>query len=156
VRARTPSGSRSRGGTPLGVDVSATAVRRAQDAAAAAGVDGVRFTDVGVQGLADAAATDGSSPFDLVTASYLHGPSQGRRSALLLDAGELVAPGGYLFLLSHVMPDAAPEESGAVDALGFDDDTWELVRDETVDRAVIGPDGEVGGHPDRVVLLRRR
>ncbi|MGV0868905.1 FAD-dependent oxidoreductase [Corynebacterium kalidii] len=140
----------------LGVEVSATAVRRAQDAAAAAGVDGVRFTDVGVQGLVDAAATDGSAPFDLVTASYLHGPSQGRRSALLLDAGELVAPGGYLFLLSHVMPDAAPEEYGAVDALGFDDDTWELVRDETVDRAVIGLDGEVGGHPDRVVLLRRR
>ncbi|MGO1991339.1 MAG: FAD-dependent oxidoreductase [Corynebacterium sp.] len=137
----------------LGVEVSSTAAQRSRDAAVAAGLsgaDGVRFTDTGVLGIPEGEC------FDLVTASYLHAPSQDRRSSLLLNAGELVSPGGHLFILSHVMPDAAPEESGAVDALGFDLDAWELVRDETVDRAVIGFDGEIGGHPDRVVLLRRR
>lgn len=133
----------------LGVEVSATAARRSREAAAAAGVDGLRFTDTGVHGI-----PDGES-FDLVTASYLHAPSQGRRSSLLLTAGELVGPGGHLFILSHVMPDADPEESGAVDALGLDVDAWDIVVDETVDRTVIGLDGELGGHPDHVVLLRR-
>lgn len=143
----------TQGWDALGVEVSATAARRSRDAATAAGVDGVSFTDTGLVGLLE---SEGDHAFDLVTASYLHAPSQGRRSSLLLSAGELVAPGGHLFILSHVMPDAAPEESGAVDALGFDETAWELVRDETVERAIIGYDRELGGHPDRIVLLRRR
>lgn len=131
----------------LGVEVSSTAAQRARDAADAAGETEVRFTDTGVLGLAD----DG--PFDLVTASYLHAPSQDRRESLLRTCGELVASGGYLFILSHIMPEV-PEASPA--DLGLDADGWEILRDETIHRSILTPDGQVGEHPDQLLLLRRR
>ncbi len=146
----------------LGVEVSATAAQRSRDAATAASVDGVRFTDTGVLGLLESADEE---LFDLVTASYLHAPSQGRRENLLATAGRLVAPGGHFFILSHILagtdPDITSQSQDTVPpaelaALGLDTAHWTVVRGTTITRTVLAPDGTVTAMPDRAVLLQRR
>ncbi|MGY5765364.1 class I SAM-dependent methyltransferase [Brachybacterium sp. DNPG3] len=154
----------------LGVDVSATAVARAEAAAREAGVgpqadgadgsDGVpsapsaRFRADGLLGI------PAEERFDLVCASYLHGPAQGRRENLIAAAGERVARGGLLFLLSHLFGDEPVPADGAlasaaeIRALGLDDG-WECVRASTLPRTEARPSGEQVKLADRAILLRR-
>lgn len=185
----------TQGWATTGVEVSTTAAQRARDAAEAAGVaQWTRFTDSGLLGFRDdevagavgsagsidsAGSTGSPTGLDLVTASYLHSPSQERRESLLHIAGELVAPGGYLFVLSHILPDPAEHHEDSdhtghhehtrhtessepsshtaeLSDLGLDPATWHIVRAENVYRSAIFPDGTVAQSPDRALLLQRR
>lgn len=148
-----------------GVEVSATAARRAAEVAAAAGVsDRARFTDGGLLAFRDS----GAGELDLVTASYLHNPSQDHRESLLHTAGSLVGPAGHLFVLSHVTHEhldagtgtdidaaAHPDDAAEIGALGLDPAEWSLVRGEDVRRTVLTPGGDVVETADRALLLRR-
>lgn len=141
-----------------GVDVSSTAIARAQEDARAAHVpeDRLRFTADGLRGLpADAR-------FDLVTTSYLHAPSQDLRENLLRDASRLVAEDGRFFVLSHVLPsvdaDTPARASTGVETvaeLGLDPAVWEVEALCEHRSAVIVPTGEVVERLDRSLLLRR-
>lgn len=96
-----------RGWHATGIDISATAVARAEAAASDAGVAPTRIRFIAAD-LLDATAPDlwGDERFDLVTASFLHAPPEVElpRIEILRRAAALVAPGGYLFVLSHAAP----------------------------------------------------
>lgn len=149
----------------LGVDVSATAVGRAESAARRADVPAgrLRFRSDGALGI----PTD--ARFDLVCVSYLHAPSQDRREDLLVRASEHVAPGGRLFLLSHVL-DGEHDHDGATSAaasqegvtswadaesLGLDPVQWRVLRTAEPSRAVVIPGGDVIERADHALLLQR-
>jgi SAM-dependent methyltransferase len=100
--------------------------------------------------------------FDLVTASYLHGPAEFPRTAVLHRAGGLVAPGGLFVVIEHasVAPwswdqDAVfptPQESLAAFDLG---DGWTVERLEAPRRTATGPDGQAAEVTDNVIAVRR-
>ena len=148
-----------------GVDVSATAIARATDAAASRGLeaDRVRF----VSGDAASALPDGA--FDLVTASFLHSwEDDFPRIGILRSAADRVAPGGRLLVISHAAPPPwssaethahapvmlSPAEELALLALDTAEWTPELV--EVRARAATAPDGSPAHLDDGVLLLRRR
>lgn len=142
-----------RGWRVTALDVSAIALARAADHAAAAGVD-VELVHAGLLG-ADLGR------YDLVSAQY---PAllqeQGRSLAALLD---LVAPGGTLLFVHHAQSDLdhARREgfdpadhvlpSDALPALG---DAWEVLVHEERPRSVTG--GAGAAHTVDVVLRARR
>jgi len=152
-----------RGWRATGIDVSATAVSRAADAAAAEGIGAERaaFAVTPVSEIPDGA-------FDLVTSSFLHSPAGLPREDILREAARKTAAGGHLLILSHAAPPSwagadhahaghrflPPREEYA--ALGLDPSEWEPVIVEARTRDVIGPDGEPGTIDDGVLLLRRR
>lgn len=151
-----------RGWAVTGVDVSATAVRRATEVARARGLgtEHVRFLEVdAVQGLPDAA-------FDLVTASFLHSWERDfPRLQVLRSAAQRVAPGGRLLVLSHAAEppwahhhhDApllrGPQEELALIALPAEE--WATEIAETRERTGTDPDGQPATLLDGVLLLRR-
>ncbi|MGN5238867.1 class I SAM-dependent methyltransferase [Rhodococcus sp. SJ-3] len=156
----------ARGGwDATGVDISRTAVRRATDAARAAGlpVDRIRFA------AADLATWREDSSYDLVAASFLHSPVEFPRTDVLRHAAGLVAPRGHLVIVSHA---AFPPWAGAdaheghgdhrfpspqeeVEALDLEPGSWEVRIAETRARDAIGPDGTQVVLDDTVVVLRR-
>lgn len=149
-----------RGWQALGLDISATAIARARAAAADAGVE----TDFDV---ADLATWQPSGSYDLVTASFLHSPVELPRTEVLTRASAAVKPGGHLLIVTHaaVPPWADREEvehhtfltaRQEADALALDEDAWEEVRVEEVERDTKDPDGRPAHLTDGVVLLRRR
>jgi SAM-dependent methyltransferase len=103
--------------------------------------------------------------FDLVNAQYLHSPSADfPRTAILRRAAEAVAPGGTLLVVGHgrlapwswdptLRMATAPEVLAALD---LDDAAWEVVRCESPERAVTGPDGQEATITDEIVQVRRR
>lgn len=144
----------ARGWDTVGVDVSTTAVDRAEAAARAAGIgtDRLRFRTDGVLGLGEEAA------FDLVCCSYLHAPSQAKREELLARAGLLVVPGGHLFVLSHLLGDeeavATPQEQ--VTALGLERGHWDVIAAAQSPKTAELPGGGTLERLDLSLLLRRR
>lgn len=148
-----------RGWLATGVDVSATAARRASEAAEAAGVTGTAFVAGDLRDQPDEA-------FDLVTASFLHSPAEVPREDLLREAAKKVAAGGHLLITSHAGAPSwakahaahhaflSPEEEHA--RLGLAAQEWDLVLCETRQRSVASPDGEAGTADDGVLLIRRR
>ena len=155
-----------RGFDVTGVDLSATAVRRATAAAAAAGLQGsVRFR------AADVAAPDrwedGDGAYDLVTACFFQSPVELPRTDVLRRAASFVAPGGHLVLVTHAAPPswARPEDVGhhpfltpqeELDALDLDPGAWDVLACEIRTRAVTSPDGAPGTLDDTLVVARRR
>lgn len=163
-----------RGWRATGLDVSATAVARADEAARAADLDAgaARFV---AGDIADLAAA--GERFELVASSFLHSPAGRSREEILRLAAGLVAPGGHLLVTSHA---AAPpwsrgahahgsaDESGDahahrfptpvedVAALALDPEAWEVVVAEVRRREATGPDGAPAVLDDGVVLVRRR
>lgn len=161
------------GWAATGIDISGTAVRRASEAARAAGLadEQARFV------AADLSEFDGAEQFDLVSASFLHSTVTLPREAILRRAATLVAPGGHLLITSHAAPPPwakglhasregeatepvhehrfpSPEEELA--ALRLDKAEWETVFAETREREATGPDGVEATLLDGVVLVRRR
>ncbi|MFD1494450.1 MULTISPECIES: FAD-dependent oxidoreductase [Microbacterium] len=143
-----------------GVDVSATAVRRAAEFAAERGAD-VRF----VHG-DGAAAVEGR--FDLVLASFLHSrEADFPRIRMLRDAAERVAPGGRLLVVSHAAPPpwAAHESSDHHPGMRTPEEEWDLLEldpaawhPEIVEirrREATAPDGAPAHLDDGVLLVRR-
>ncbi|QEW02282.1 bifunctional NAD(P)/FAD-dependent oxidoreductase/class I SAM-dependent methyltransferase [Microbacterium lushaniae] len=143
-----------------GVDVSATAVRRATEFAATRGTE-ARF----VHG-DGAAAVEGE--FDLVLASFLHSrEADFPRIRMLRDAAERVAPGGHLLVVSHAAPPPwavhestehhpvmrTPEEEWGL--LGLDPEVWHPEIVEIRPRETTAPDGTPAHLDDGVLLVRR-
>ncbi|NLV78382.1 MAG: class I SAM-dependent methyltransferase [Rhodococcus sp.] len=157
----------ARGWAVTGVDLSPTAVRRAADAARAAGVPDDRAEFIA----ADLATWRGNGAYDLVTASFLHSPVEFPRTRVLRDAADLVASGGHLLLIGHAafppwatVPDRDAEDHGdhrflspqeEIDELALDPAAWDTVLAETRDRDAVGPDGTRAVLTDTIVLLRR-
>lgn len=151
------------GWTVTGVDVSATAIRRAADAARARGLGADRVTFVEVDAVD--ALPDGT--FDLVTASFLHSWERDfPRLHVLRSAAARVAPGGHLLVVSHVAPppwvrDLPPEAPILRDPrdelalLALPRDQWATELVEVRPRDVADPDGNPAVIEDGVLLLRR-
>lgn len=151
-----------RGWQVTGVDVSATAVERATAAARARGFNGDRARFVA----ADATAELPAGPFDLVTASFLHSwEPDFPRLDILRAAGDRVAPGGALLVISHaaappwshghdVPPMLSPAEE--LTLLAPDPAVWTVEIADVRGRATTSPDGDPAMLDDGVLLLRRR
>ena len=142
-----------------GIDISPTAVARAEDAARAAGVD-ARFVAADLATLAD------DDRFDLVTASFLHSPVALDRTQALRRAAERVAPGGRLLIISHAAapPGQRPEHvrdhvflspAEELRRLALDPQKWTTEIAEVRTRDVTAPDGGPAHLDDGVVLVRR-
>lgn len=151
-----------------GLDISPTAVARAEAAAQAAGVDDVTFH----AGSLIEWATECDETFKLVTAMFLHVRDGQDRAALLRAASSLVAPGGRLLVVSHASPPPwarfqqhdhdhdhepiTPADDRALLGHGEDHDAmWIEEIAEVRSRPAVGPDGEHAVLDDSVLLLRR-
>lgn len=147
-----------RGWQVVAVDVSATALQRAAEAASernvAARIDFQRH---------DLNETFPDGTFDLVSAQYLHSPARLEREAVLRQAAEHVGPGGVLLIVDH---GAAPPWSQHHDhsflgvdevlaSLRLDHAQWTRVRAESVERETLGPSDEPATVTDNVMVLRR-
>lgn len=134
------------------VDVSATALDRAAEEAAAAGVaDRIDFRQH------DLAVTFPSGAFDLVSAQYLHSPIEFPRIQVLQEAASAVTPGGLLLIVDHasVSPGswAYPEETLA--PLDLSPDEWHTERIEAREREAIRQNGQSAAVTDNVIAVRR-
>ncbi|WP_203137232.1 bifunctional NAD(P)/FAD-dependent oxidoreductase/class I SAM-dependent methyltransferase [Microbacterium sp. JZ31] len=148
-----------RGWRATGVDVSATAVRRAAEFAAERGVD-VRFI------VGDGAGSV-EGEFDLVLASFLHSwESDFPRIRMLRDAADRVAPGGRLLIVSHAAPPPwareLPEQVPVMRTPGeelrlldLDPTGWQPEIVEIRQREATAPDGTPSHLDDGILLLRR-
>jgi len=154
----------ARGWSVTGVDLSATALRRADAAALAAGLgDRVRWQ---VADLADPATWPDEAPYDLVTACFLQTPLEFPRTEVLQRAAGLVAPSGHLLVVAHAAPppwsDVPPERFDEFHPAEREladlalDDAWEVEVAEDREREATTPDGRTGVLLDSVVLARRR
>lgn len=146
----------------MGVDISPTAVRRANEEAARVGrADRARCV------AADLATWTTDERFDLVTASFFQSPVALDRTTILRRLSRQIDAGGHLLVVSHadypswVPPEdrqghgqfLKPEEE--VEALGLLDEGWTVEIAETRTREVTAPDGSPAVLDDAVVLLRR-
>ena len=148
-----------RGWQVTGVDVSATALDHARNAAEKAGIaDRARFERY------DLSESFPDGPFDLVTALFLHSPVDFPRTNVMRRAAEAVAPGGLLLSVTHASvapwswadPDTVfprPEEELA--ELTLDPDAWRHVFIGAPEREATGPDGQVATATDNIVALER-
>ncbi|WES64563.1 class I SAM-dependent methyltransferase [Microbacter sp. GSS18] len=151
------------------VDISPTAIERAQAAASELG-----FTEEQLQfEAADLSSWTDETEYDLVTASFLHSPVALSRTDILRAVAQRVVPGGHLLVIAHAArppwsrhrhgPDdgptnhdefPTPEQQIADLALAPDD--WTKVIADVRRRDTVGPDGQQALLDDTVVLLRRR
>lgn len=149
-----------RGWQALGLDISVTAVARAQARAAELGLgERARFEarDLG-EGLPD-------GPFDLVTAFYLQSPVELDRAKILTAAAARVAPEGHLLVVTHASaPPWAGQKGGHGDFPTLEEELAAIERDRAawttlfageVEREATGPEGEKAMVADTVVFLRR-
>ncbi len=149
----------SRGWQVTAVDVSATALARAADRAAGAGV-----TEAIEWQRHDLAVSFPSGSFDLVSACYLHSPVQMPREQVLRSAAAAVAPGGTLVVVGHAGPPSwsepdpeihFPTPPEVLDGLALPAGRWEVKRSDFVTRRLPGPDGEPATRPDNVLTVGR-
>jgi SAM-dependent methyltransferase len=150
-----------RGWQVTAVDVSPTALQRAEQHAQQAGVaDRVR-TERHELGRS---FPDGT--YDLVSACFLHSPVELPREDVMRSAVAAVAPAGRLVVLGHAgAPSWAPPEHVAhahfptpqevLDALDLPDGQWSAERVGLVARTATGPHGETGHLDDSLVVVRR-
>jgi 2-polyprenyl-3-methyl-5-hydroxy-6-metoxy-1,4-benzoquinol methylase len=158
-----------RGWRVTAVDFSATALARATEHAAAAGladrIDWVR---------ADLREWTPPGTYDLVSAQFLHIPPEPRR-AVFARLAAAVAPGGTLLVVGHDASDLdsgvrrprAPEMffSAAEVAAGLEPSAWEVVTTDVRQRAALHHEAVHGHHgddhcgtvvADAVLVARRR
>ncbi|MFJ7997744.1 SAM-dependent methyltransferase [Streptomyces sp. NPDC096310] len=114
----------------------------------------------------DLTATFPEGGFDLVSAQFLHAPTEDfPRERILRSAAAAVAPGGTLLVVGHAgfptweanppthvhLP--TPEEVLA--SLELPEGQWEVALSEEYERVQAGPDGEPGTRTDNVLRLLR-
>lgn len=104
--------------------------------------------------------------FDLVSAQFFQSPVGPLRDVALRAAATAVAPGGVLLIVSHAAfppwalnPDLTtsfptPEET--FESLNLDQEAWEIVVLDSLERTAHGPNGEQGTLIDSVVKLLKR
>ena len=147
------------GWAALGLDISATAVGRAREEAAARGLDGASFEAVDLDAWEPEPET-----VDLVTASFFQSNVALDRTAILRRAMTALRPGGRLVTVSHAAPPSWATDHPArmvsvqdeAEQLGTPASEWEVERAEELPRAATAPDGSAGEHLDAVLVLRRR
>ena len=149
-----------RGFTVTGVDISATVLDRARAHLAEAGL-----ADRVTLERHDLAATFPAGEFDLVSAQYLHSPTELPRAEILRRAARAVAPGGTLLIVGHAaLPPWAPEPTADIafptpqdvlDDLALPQAQWRTERAHTLNRQATGPDGRTGTLSDSIVMLTR-
>jgi SAM-dependent methyltransferase len=145
-----------------GIDISATAIHRATDAARAADVPEGRVSFIA----ADLSTLAEGDRYDLVTASFLHSPVELPRTQILRAAAEHVAPGGHLLITAHAsapswanLPEAleprflTPTEE--IEELALDPAQWTVRTAETRPRNPTDPQGNPASTDDSIVLLQR-
>lgn len=146
------------------VDLSPTAIARAQMAATDAGLAPERLRLIA----ADLATWTDGNAYDLVAASFFHSwPIEVPRMEILRRVAGLVSRGGHLLVVSHAAAPPwadpahvhdhrfrSPEEEVA--ALALDPAAWDVRLAETRRREAFGPDGQPAVLDDAVVLVRRR
>lgn len=155
-----------RGWRVSAVDISQVALDRAAQQADAAGladrIDWRRH---------DLAESFPSGTFDLVSAAFLHAPSEIEfpRDRVLLHAAAAVAPGGHLLVVGHAdmppwsqhhagdghQPDLLPSAQDVWDALALPPSMWRPRLLEAAPREATGPDGETATLNDAIVLAER-
>lgn len=144
------------------VDVSDTALDRAQRAARSEGVDGEITWE-----RHDLAESFPAGTYDLVSAQFLQSPIEFPVERILMSAATAVAPGGTLLIVSHAAPPSwatghdhppgrFPNPTATATALGLDRPSWDLLVCERRERAATSPTGGPGVHVDGVVRARRR
>lgn len=153
-----------RGWTVTGIDISPTALARAEVAADRAGLTG-RVTWVA----ADLDTWSSDETFDLVTASFLQSPVALDRERILRAAADRVADGGHLLVVAHAEPPpwAGHHDHAGADAMDFPSpqdelamldlpaDQWQTRIAEARDRRAFGPDGDEVVLRDAVLLVQR-
>lgn len=146
-----------RGWRVVAVDVSATALRRATEAASQRNL--LAQIDFQCHDLNES-FPDGM--FDLVSAQYLHSPARLDREKVLRLAAEHVNPGGALLIVDHAAPPPWAEHHdhsfpGIDEVLASLrlDSAWTAARTETAERETVGPDGQAATLQDNVIVLRR-
>ncbi|WME22863.1 class I SAM-dependent methyltransferase [Brachybacterium sp. GU-2] len=147
------------GWTALGLDISATAVGRARDEAAARGLDGASFEAVDLDAWQPEPGT-----VELVTANFFQSNVALDRTAILRRAMTALRPGGRLVTVSHAAPPSWAKEHPATMVsvqeeavqLGTPASEWVIELAEERPRAATAPDGSAGEHRDAVLVLRRR
>ncbi|OBB89032.1 SAM-dependent methyltransferase [Mycobacterium colombiense] len=147
-----------RGWQVVAVDISATALQRAAEAASARNL--LAYIDFQRHDLNES-FPEGS--FDLVSAQYLHSPARLERDGVLQRAAERVDRGGVLLIVDHGAPPPWAEHhdhhfAGIEEVLGslrLEAPRWTRLRTEAVDREMVGPNGESGTMADNIMVLRR-
>lgn len=149
----------SEGWRVTAVDVSATALQRAADHAATAGVsEAIEWERH------DLAASFPSGSFDLVSSCYLHSPVEIPRDRILRSAATAVAAAGTLLVVGHAGPPSwakghadvdFPTPDDVLDGLALPAGEWEVKRADVVRREVKDPDGKPGTRPDNVLSVVR-
>ncbi len=149
----------SRGWRVTAVDVSTTALARAAERAAAAGV-----ADAITHERHDLAVDFPRGSFDLVSACYLHSPVALPREAILRAAAAAGAPGGTLLVVGHAGPPAGsdhahdlhfPTPQEVLDDLALVPEEWTVARIAEVERPFTDRDGHPSTRPDNVLRVRR-
>lgn len=145
-----------------GVDVSATALARAAQAAEQRGLnDRIDWQQH------DLGTSFPEGTFDLVSAFFLHSPVEIPREQVLRRAAAAVRPGGTLLIVGHgERPSWAPAHDGpdvplpapeqVLAALDLRPEEWEDERLAEPQRDIKAPDGTPATIRDSVVRLRRR
>jgi chemotaxis protein methyltransferase CheR len=142
----------------VAVDISATALKRATEAASARNV----LAHIGFQ-RHDLNESFPEGTFDLVSAQYLHSPARLERDGVLQRAAERVNRGGVLLIVDHGAPPPWAEHHDhhfagigeVLASLHLDAPCWTRLRTEALEREMAGPNGEVGTTADNVMVLRR-
>lgn len=137
-----------RGWTVTAVDVSSTAMARAETHAVAAGVGGrIDWQQH------DLASSFPSGRFDLVTTHYLHSPVELGWADVLRRAAAAVAPGGTLLIVlhaglpagsaAHAHPEVYfPTGTEIREALALAAPGWAVDRQAEVERTRLSPEGD--------------
>jgi thioredoxin reductase/SAM-dependent methyltransferase len=103
--------------------------------------------------------------YDLVSAHYLHSPTDLPREKILRAAAAAVAPGGVLLIAGHAgwpswehnppFEVHFPTPQEVLKALELTDGEWEVLLCEEFERVQSGPDGHPGTRMDNVLKVRR-
>jgi thioredoxin reductase/SAM-dependent methyltransferase len=150
-----------RGWQVTGVDISSVAVQRATEHAAAAGLaDRITFSQADLR-----KEPPGEQAYDLVSAHFMHLPSEVRRE-LYARLAAAVTPGGTLLLVGHHPDDLAsgarrmhfPDMMFTAEQLAADLDPaeWDIVTAEKRARRAKMPDGPEATVTDTVLVARRK
>ena len=142
-----------------GLDISATAVGRAREEAAARGLENASFTATDLS----AWRPDPDSA-DLVTASFFQSNVELDRIAILRTAASALRSGGHLVVISHAAPPPwagknGPQMLSARDdaaQLDLSSDEWTIEEADERSRPATGPDGQHTELIDAVLVARRR
>ena len=150
-----------RGWDVVAVDVSETALGRAENAATSRGVaDHIEFVQM------DLSDSFPRGTFDLASAQFLHSTLRLDRASKLANAAAALRPGGWLVIVDHgsAPPWVSkldhhhefPSAEEVVASLDLKDDEFERVRVDAVERQAVGPEGQQRPWMDNVIVLRRR